>query len=519
VLRLALAYSFDLLLPIGVLVGAAGLFAATTREALMPQLQKQFRSFESLELAYQIINAVPALLLCAFLIVRPIRFALAVGAVLLAQATLANIDQRESPLVITRTPFGILRVDRAQDFPPPEEQLAFQPESYLRLMHGTTNHGTNYVQPMDRSLWGDPNRDFSRLATTYYHRHGPAGVVMEKFCWFHEPLNAYSSDVRLPASLVGLGVTPLAALTPLPTGQLVALWSEPPYAGIGLGVGTLASYGRPFQQIDFYELDPQVAALSESSDTVPAYFHFLNDARQRGAEVKVRLGDGRLTLQREGPEGYYHALFVDAFNSDAVPVHLLTREAFTLYFSKLAPHGVVCFHVSNRYLDLAPVIAATAESLKYSCRSGNDMLTSRSRGHFSSQWVVVARSVGDLEQLQPPAGFEERLREEAARGQRFDRIARPEGGQFWQVSPSGRTAAWTDNYSNLAGALRNGRAGKMVVMVETLLGGLGLVLLLWLGAEIVLRVLWPARKQPGKAELPEAFPVPVATPPAGFTPG
>src|SRR5205814_881496 len=123
---------------------------------------------------------------------------------------------------------------------------------------------------------------------------------------------------------------------------------------IGLGAGTLAAYGRPGDTYRFYDINPLVIDIARSQ------FRFLPDCK---AKVDVVLGDARLSLEREAPENY-DVLAVDAFSSDAIPVHLLTREAIALYFRHLQPGGVLAVHVSNKYLNLAPVVGMAADSLE-----------------------------------------------------------------------------------------------------------------------------------------------------------
>ncbi len=120
---------------------------------------------------------------------------------------------------------------------------------------------------------------------------------------------------------------------------------------IGLGVGTLAAYGRPGDVIRFYELNPVVLDIAQRE------FTYLADS---AARIEVALGDARLSLEREAPKSF-DLLVVDAFSSDAIPVHLLTREALEVYLNHLRPGGVVAFHTSNRYVDLPPVVARLAE--------------------------------------------------------------------------------------------------------------------------------------------------------------
>src|SRR6185437_9470115 len=111
---------------------------------------------------------------------------------------------------------------------------------------------------------------------------------------------------------------------------------------IGLGAGGLAAYGRPGERWTFFELDPEVERIARD----PRFFTYITDSR---ASIRVVLGDGRLSLGHE-PDALLDLLVLDAFSSDAIPVHLLTREALQLYLQKLAPGGVLLFHLSNRYL-------------------------------------------------------------------------------------------------------------------------------------------------------------------------
>jgi hypothetical protein len=187
-------------------------------------------------------------------------------------------------------------------------------------------------------------------------------------------------------------------------GRLLGAAAPPRRVGIvGLGAGTLAAYARPGDHYTFYELDPLVLIAAETS------FTYMSDCRGR---CDVVLGDARLSLEREKPQ-QFDALILDAFSGDAIPVHLLTREAFQLYFRHLKPEGVLAFHITNRYLDLSPVVAAACEPLGKSVRivrSEPDTL-----GAEEAVWAVVTN--------EPPIS---------------------------------RTAfrAWTDDYSNLLSIIR-----------------------------------------------------------------
>ena len=126
---------------------------------------------------------------------------------------------------------------------------------------------------------------------------------------------------------------------------------------IGLGTGSIASYGRPGDIYRYYEINPLVKQLAETQ------FTYLKDCQ---AKIDVVMGDARLSLERSleaGEPQNFDVLAVDAFSSDAIPIHLLTKEAFELYFRNLKPDGILAVHVTNRYLNLAPVTAAIAESL------------------------------------------------------------------------------------------------------------------------------------------------------------
>jgi hypothetical protein len=125
---------------------------------------------------------------------------------------------------------------------------------------------------------------------------------------------------------------------------------------IGLGVGAISAHARKGDYFRFYEIDPQVAAVATME------FSFLKDSP---AQVDVVLGDGRLSLEREAPQKF-DLLAVDAFSGDSIPMHLLTRESMTIYLKHLAPGGVIVFQATNRFVDIAPVVARLADEAGYS---------------------------------------------------------------------------------------------------------------------------------------------------------
>jgi hypothetical protein len=243
----------------------------------------------------------------------------------------------------------------------------------LALKHGTTIHGAQS---------GDPRERLEPL--TYYHRRGPIGQVFETLM----------PDV--PSRRVGI---------------------------IGLGSGSLACYGREGESWTFFEIDPHVEAIART----PSYFTFLRDCLPT---TQVVIGDGRLSLAAQA-DSTFDLIVIDAFGSDAIPVHLLTREALTLYLRKLRPNGTVAFHISNRYLDLEPVVAEIASSLGTSTLTGSDTYFSpEERGKYRSlsKWVLVSRTPAVLIPLTTLRG--------------------------WTPSRTKPGTLWTDDFSNVLGVFR-----------------------------------------------------------------
>lgn len=240
------------------------------------------------------------------------------------------------------------------------------------LYHGTTLHGAQYMLPTMR-----------RLSTSYYSSAGPTGQTF---------------------NLVG------------------GRRRNMKVAVLGLGVGTLATYAEKGQSFAFYEIDPAVSRVA----TDDRYFTYMSDARKRGADVRIIPGDGRLTLA-DAPDGSYDLIFLDAFSSDSVPVHLLTTEAIRVYLRKLCPGGILSYNISNRYLDLEPLMAELADSAGLVCLLG----TNRSFGNYAlsnskcdAMWVIMARDAKDLGTIATDRGW---------------RRARHKSG----------IRVWTDDYSNI----------------------------------------------------------------------
>ncbi|MEZ5946173.1 MAG: fused MFS/spermidine synthase [Hyphomonas sp.] len=242
----------------------------------------------------------------------------------------------------------------------------------LRLMvHGTTKHGAQRL-----STTGRP------VPRSYYYSDAPIGQVF----------SAMAPDVRT------VGV-------------------------VGLGVGSVACYRQDSQAYTFFEIDPIVVKTAAD----PARFTFLSEC---APEERIVLGDARITLGAE-PAGGFDLLLLDAFSSDTVPAHLLTREAMALYLSRLSEDGVLVFHISNRHMDLAPVVArigaaegATMLVQTYDAGPPEQRLET---GADSSQVVILAKSPGAL--------------------------ARFAADPRWHALAADGQRPWTDDYTNIVGTL------------------------------------------------------------------
>jgi SAM-dependent methyltransferase len=194
-------------------------------------------------------------------------------------------------------------------------------------------------------------------------------------------------------------------------------------AVLGLGAGTTAAYGRPGDSFTFYEINRAVVRIASN----PRYFTYLHDSK---AAIHVRIGDGRLEVAK-APDSSYDLIVLDAFSSDSVPVHLLTRDAVHVYLRKLRPGGLIAFHISNRYLDLEPVIEGVDRSLGLSGLAERFLVTAADarRGESSSTWVVVGRHRSDLARF--------------ARDARWKPLRRDPG-----------LRVWTDEFSNILSVIR-----------------------------------------------------------------
>jgi len=240
------------------------------------------------------------------------------------------------------------------------------------LAHGNISHGAQNMRP-----------DMRREPLTYYTRTGPVGEIV------------------IPRQQRGLV-------------KRVAV--------VGLGAGSLACYRQPDETWTFFEIDAAIVRIARN----PRYFTYLRDC---APEATIVLGDARLSIAR-APDRRYDLLLLDAYSADAIPIHLLTREALALYRRKLAPGGVIAVHISNQYFDLGPVVAALVRDAGMVTRLRDEREITQAdidRGKNTSDWMVIAERESDLGAL----------------------LALPR----WQrVTPA--TQVWTDDFASALSALR-----------------------------------------------------------------
>ncbi len=242
-----------------------------------------------------------------------------------------------------------------------------------RLFHGRTLHGQQSLDPAWR-----------REPLSYFRRHGPIGQVFDLFQAKH--------------------VKPRVAI-------------------VGLGAGTLACYARAGEEWTFYEIDPAIVRIAGD----PHYFTFLADSL--ADRQNVVLGDAKIQLGA-APSESYGLVVLDAFSADAVPIHLLTREALRLYRSKLAPGGILAFQITNRYVDLDPVLGALARDAGLGCRIAYDLHLSSEEirsGKQRSIWAIMSEREADLDALAKDP--------------------------LWKAPKQAAGAVWRDDFSDLASHL------------------------------------------------------------------
>jgi spermidine synthase len=243
----------------------------------------------------------------------------AAAAALLVVVVMQERADRVDAIVQVRSFYGTLRVT---------DEETDDAGRFRTLIHGTIQHGTQFMS----------SDELRRLPTTYYSRDSGVGLALDNCC------------KGRPRRV----------------------------ADIGLGTGTLATYGEPGDVFRFYEIDPRVEVIAKN------VFTYLRESR---AKIEIAHGDARLSMEAEPPENY-DVIAVDAFSGDAIPVHLLTAEAIKLYERHLAPGGIIAFHISNTYLSLAPVVQEEADhaglhAVLVSTEDNDDT------GAFSSDWVLV----------------------------------------------------------------------------------------------------------------------------------
>jgi hypothetical protein len=259
-------------------------------------------------------------------------------------------------------------------------------------------------KPLDPRDWHDSTKDFSRVALTYYHRSGPVGHVLGRYDWFPGPRNTFRADARLPAALVGSLAAPPGAI---PMEAMQQLWSEPPVGVVFLHAASVASYGRPFQCLDFFDRNPAMIELFER-DNPRRRFHVLQDAVERG--VNVRLFEGpELEALRQGPKGYYRVLIVEMSRSSQYPLRYIrehaTPAALRIFADALADDGIICFHTSSRHDRILADLATVAMNRGFAAVSATARGSPTDREHFASEWLLVARRGAHLGFVTtPPAG-------------------------------------------------------------------------------------------------------------------
>jgi hypothetical protein len=275
-------------------------------------------------------------------------------------------------------PFGQTLVARRSFFG--VYRVRNSPDGRLRLLfHGGIVHGMQSL-----------NKNASCVPLSYYTRSGPGGAVFE------------DAQVKMPHGN---------------------------WAIVGLGAGAMASYMRQGQTLTFYEIDPLVEQFAQD----PRYFTYLS---QCAPATKIMLGDARLRL-REAPDGQYGLIVLDAFSGDSIPIHLMTKEALALYLRKLASGGLIAYHVSNLYFNLAPTLGNLAEDAHLAAMIANDTEVSTAEqeaGKLPSIWIVMARNRTDLDTLAA----------DKSRAYRWEPLEGRPGSRLW-----------TDDYSNLLGVVKS----------------------------------------------------------------
>ena len=427
------------------------------------------------------IYGIPAMA-CYFFVERPIRFGAAVGALWLA--TFYTEYKAGSNAYYDRSFFGRLKIEptRHWDYVPDElfpnhilqdnehyeftsfmdddvqvttitprgEEFAaymvrsvktergestghFMRREVVQLVHGTTVHGQQEKMRLRRDIaaallpLGSPNILAAQMTInsssgdallfpgrqpqTYYHREGPVGSMFNAFTNYnHKKANPNTS-----------------------------------VACIGLGTGTLSSYGMPGQKMVFFEIDNHVKWLV-ADKPAPRFFDYIHSAKEQGVDIEFSMGDARISLERMDRK--FGFMLVDAFSSDAIPAHLLTKEAFQLYFERLEEDGLLAVHVSNRYLDLEPVVERLCRELKLEARvmhgSGEPERDRRTwnSGKYAATWIAIAKSRDALGLIDVDSMNWLKSNETNTRD------------RWTFLKPDNKVGLWTDDYSPIIPILR-----------------------------------------------------------------
>ncbi len=274
--------------------------------------------------------------------------AICVTVVGLAWALIHHLNEADRDSMYTiRNFYGVLHVEESEDYvittyddagKAYDEDLGPQ----RKLVHGRIMHGHQFITDGPQRRWH----------TSYYGRSSGVGIAIEE-----HPRR----------------------LDPDPADQSMHIGC------IGLGTGTLATYGRAGDKVRMYEINPAV------EDIARTWFHYLTDSP---ADVKVVLGDARVMLERELERNevqHFDVLAVDAFSSDAIPVHLLTKECVEMYFKHIKPDGILALHISNRFIDLKPVVYGLGRHFECEIVYISNR-TDSSTAVSSSSWVLLTRN-------------------------------------------------------------------------------------------------------------------------------
>ena len=386
-----------------------------------------------------------------------------------------EIETQESPKFTTtyftlrgeKIPIYLKRTTKTEEV---EKSIYLIRRDHTTLVHGTTTHGLQETQLLRLDIargllsLGAPNVIGAAMTvesgagqalmfpgrdpTTYYHRTGPVGSMF----------NAFTARNRTREN-------PNTAV-----------------ACVGLGTGSLSSYGTPRQKMVFFEIDTHVRSLVEPT----RFFTYIDSAKKQGVDLEFAMGDARISLERMDRK--FGFMLVDAFSSDAIPAHLLTKEAFQLYFQRLEEDGLLAVHISNRYLDLEPVVERLCRELNLEARVMHGSGDSRdaanaSRGinrtdydedywsnfKYAATWIAIAKSKETLGLIDQDAnawlaendelirGEERERRKIFTQSERDDSVKKRRANtkeRWLLLRPDDKVGLWTDDYSPIIPILR-----------------------------------------------------------------